>query len=74
MPFLLLTLCSLELIGSIIAVFIMAFFYEGLKTMREYLVSLDVKKNKQYLKSQGVPMDIKVDAKADFSPDPKQRG
>lgn len=38
-----------ELIGSIIAVFCMAFFYEGLKTLREYLVSLDVRKNRQHM-------------------------
>ena len=34
-----------ELFGTMVAVFLMAFFYEGLKSLREYLVHLDLKKN-----------------------------
>lgn len=34
--------------GAVIAVFLMAIFYEGLKSLREYLVYLDYKHSKSH--------------------------
>ncbi len=36
-----------DLVGAIIAVFVMAIAYEGLKTLREYLLFLDMKRSRQ---------------------------
>ena len=37
-----------DLIGAIVVVFILAILYEGLKTLREFLIYLDLKNTKQY--------------------------
>ena len=34
--------------GAVIAVFLLAVFYEGLKSLREYLVSVDYKYNRSH--------------------------
>ena len=55
-----------DLVGAIIAVFLLAVFYEGLKTFREYLLYLDFKHSKKArgsthggYKSTSIPPDDK---------------
>ncbi len=45
----------LDLVGAIIVVFVMAILYEGLKTLREYLLFLDVKRTRKPSKAAGAP-------------------
>ncbi len=65
---------SPELIGAFIAVFFMAFFYDGLKTLREFLVSLDLRYNSEYLKKSNAKPTAQEVKQMEAQTGPQEKG
>ena len=54
-----------ELVAAIFAVFFLAIFYEGLKTFREYLIYLDIKRSKNHEKKGYSPVQKESEGSED---------